>query len=297
MRPRRGLLVAVACVLVLGAGGLVLLASPRHRPSIRGLGDILGAPSSLPGVVGGSASGPAAAKPVAVLTTKVRAPTADAEGRVRVPIADALPPRLPAEGVPLGWDLKQFAGQSSIELVRDEGRLAVRLRSERASFALYRDVVVDLKHAPMLSWSWKVIKLPAAGDVREPGRNDQAVQVYVIFPRWPSPRIHSDVVGYVWDSRAPVGTRMTNAKADNVRIIVLESGLSARDGWRQQRRNVAEDYEALFGRRAPRVGKVAVMIDSDDTRADAESLVTDLIFSPASLPRVEIPTAVLRYRE
>jgi DUF3047 family protein len=289
---RRGLLVVAGCVLVLGVGGLVLLASSRHRPSY--FRD--GSPSSLPGAVRGSVSG-AAARPVGLLTTKVRVPTADAEGRVRVPITDAPPTRLPTEGVPLGWDLKQFAGQSFIELVRDDGRLALRLRTERASFALYRDVVVDLKKAPMLSWSWKVIKLPSAGDVREPGRNDQAVQVYVIFPRWPSPRIQSDVIGYVWDSRAPVGTRVTNAKADNVRIIVVESGLSGHEGWRQQRRNVAQDYAALFGHPAPRVGKVAVMIDSDDTRADAEAMVTDLVFSPASLARAEIPTSVLRYRE
>ena len=32
---------------------------------------------------------------------------------------------------------------ASVELVRDEARLALRLRSEHSSFALYRDVVVD----------------------------------------------------------------------------------------------------------------------------------------------------------
>ena len=38
-------------------------------------------------------------------------------------------------------------------------------------------------------------------------RNDQAAQVYVIFPRWPS-LATSDVIGYVWDTQAPIGTAL-----------------------------------------------------------------------------------------
>ena len=151
-------------------------------------------------------------------------PYPDAAGRLRVRIADHEPARVPAEGVPQGWMLKEFTGHAVIELVRADGRLAARLRSERTSFALYRDVVVELREFPYLSWSWKVLKLPAGGDVREAARDDQAAQVYVIFPRWPSPRTASDVLGYVWDSRAPVGTRIKSPRADNVRIVVVESG-------------------------------------------------------------------------
>ena len=218
----------------------------------------------------------------------------DAEGRIRVRVSDRMPPRFPAEGIPAGWTAKEFVGHASVELVRDEARLALRLRSERSSFALYRDVVVDLNEFPFLSWSWKVVRLPADGDVRDRAADDQAAQVYVIFPRWPAPLKNSDVVGYVWDSRAPVGTRVTSTQADNVKIIVVASGRSQAETWRVEQREVAKDYAALFGRPAPRVGQVAVMIDTNDTKGVAEALIGDLIFARARAESMETPTSMLR---
>ena len=153
---------------------------------------------------------------------------------------------------------------------------------------------MDVHEFPYLSWSWKATRLPTAGDVRDPARDDQAAQVYVVFPRWPSPRTRSDVIGYVWDSRAPAGTRLTNPRAANVRIVVVESGAGRLNEWLSYERNVAEDYAALFGRRAPRVGKVAIMVDSNDTRGEAEALFGDLTFARTAQGSVEIPTRVLR---
>jgi hypothetical protein len=223
-----------------------------------------------------------------------RATAPDSANRIRVALVDAVPARLPAEGVPRGWQLKEFAGQSAVELVRADGRLAMRLRSDGASFALHRDVVVDLKAFPYLTWTWKVTQIPAAGDVRDGARDDQAAQLYVIFPRWPSPRTASDVIGYVWDSHAPAGTQLTHPRASNVRIVVVESGRTAIDRWQRYQRNLADDYVALFGKPAPRVGKIALMIDGNDTKAAAEAFIGDIFFSQTTAGRAEIPSIVLR---
>jgi len=261
--------VIMGFAIVLAGGAGVMLLSPKPPPS-----------------------------PVAVARSSAAdggRPTAtDPSNRIRVAVADPVPGRLPAEGVPRGWQLKEFTGQAAVEVVRNEGRVAMRLRSDRASFAVHRDVVVDPKQFPYLTWSWKVTQLPAAGDVRDSARDDQAAQLYVVFPRWPSPRTASDVIGYVWDSRAPVGVQLTHPKASNVRIVVVESGRTALDRWQRYQRNVAEDYVALFGKPAPRVGKVAVMVDSNDTRAEAEAFVGDIFFSQTSGGRAEIPSIVLR---
>lgn len=226
----------------------------------------------------------------------VRLPAPDPAGRVRLPVADLVPTRLPASGVPSGWAVTEFAGSdASVELVRSDGRVALRLRSSGNSFAVHRDVVVDLQQYPMLSWSWKVARLPAGGDVREPERDDQAAQVYVVFPRWPSPRTSSDVIGYVWDVGAPAGMTLPHPRAPNVRIVVVESGPGRLDRWLQQRRNVAEDYRALFGRQPPLTGKLALMIDSNDTRSEAEAMFGELTFSRAGTPsHTEMPTPMLR---
>lgn len=209
---------------------------------------------------------------------KARPPRPDAQGRVRVPIADALPVRLPAAEVPLGWDLTEFAGRGGIEVVRDEGRAALRLRSERGSFALHRDVVLNLKEYPMLEWSWKAVRLPAGADGRERAADDQVAQVYIIIPRWPFPRVNSDVVGYLWDTRAPIGTRITNPQASNVRSLVVESGYQRLGSWVREERDVYRDYVDLFGREPSRVGKVAILTDSNDTGTESEVLIDDLVF-------------------
>ena len=221
-------------------------------------------------------------------------PLPDAQGRIVVPVADRIPSYLPAEGIPAGWALKEFAGRASVELVRDPAGMALRLRSSRGSFALHRDVIVDLREFPLLSWSWKVTRLPAAGDVRHAATDDQAAQVYLVFPRWPSPLTRSDVIGYVWDSHAPIGTQLESPKAANVKIIVVESGTARLGAWQRQERNVAADYAALFGRPPIRLGQIAVMIDSNDTQSDAEALFANLVFSRGTTERVEIPTSMLR---
>ena len=281
----------------------MLLSNPRHRAFYFGLpGAVVSSAGSLarpalsltasplPGV-----SGVTAVRSAGAAVSPVRIPSPDETGRVRVPLSDRPPARLPASGVPAGWEVTEFAGDATVELVRDEGRVAVRLRSTRDSFALHRDVVVDVGQYPILGWSWKVTRLPAGGDVREAGRDDQAAQVYVVFPRWPSPRTSSEVIGYVWDGRAPAGTTLSHPRTPNVRIMVLQSGGARLDTWVREQRNVAEDYRALFGRQPPRVGKIALMIDSNDTRSEAEAQFGELSFARPGAPQhTEIPTPMLR---
>ena len=284
--------------LVLVAGAIVVWSSPLYRAFYFN-------EAPPPGERGGanpsrSAFGPA---PGGFAATGSAVPSVapgrgqsplDAADRIQLRVADRVPSRLPAEGVPFGWAAKEFTGRAWVELVRDGGRLALKLRSEQSSCALYRDVVVDLNEFRFLSWSWKVVLLPAEGDVRERARDDQAAQLYVIFPRWPSPLTNSDVIGYVWDSRAPVGARVTSTKAGNVKIIVVASGGSSRGTWRVEQRNVAQDYAALFGRHPPRVGRVAIMIDTNDTGGAAEALVGDIVFARRPAESMEIPTSMLR---
>jgi hypothetical protein len=265
-------------LVALIVGFAVLLAvSPRHRAFY--LGRLGGAadPASTRLATEPPPRPPARA-PRLRTTVRVTVPTQDAAGRVRVPVADVVPAALPADGPPAGWELKEFAGKPDVELVRADGRLALRLRSDASAFALYRDVVVDPAVQSRLAWSWKVTRLPAGGDARDPARNDQAVGVYVVFPRWPAPITTSEVLGYVWDSSAPVGTVVTLARAPNVRLLVVDSGRAGLGQWRAYERDIAKDHAAVFGGAPGRVGKVALMTDADHTGGSAEALVADVRF-------------------
>lgn len=273
--------VPVAAVL------LFLLLSPRHRAFYFGQPpsrETVTAPAARLARAGRgliqNVAGRVAPSPVhAVVTTAKRsALTLLADGRLRVAYADPPPLRVPVEGVPVGWEVRELAGKADVELVRGDDGLAVRLRSNDSSYVIYRDVVVDPHETPLLTWSWKAVRLPTGGDVRHANTDDQAAQVYVVFPKWPS-FTATEVVGYVWDNAAPVGTRVTSPKAPNVRMIIVESGTANIGAWQRQQRNVLDDYRTLFGQAPPRIGGVAVMIDTNDTHSQAEAHVGELTFA------------------
>jgi len=301
--------IVVLGVLAGGAGAALLLSTERHRASylrmLPGSAPTTATERSTSSINGsGAARGVSASpgwrarvatvSPIAAITPGRRVPRPDATGRIRIPVTDGRPTRLPAEGVPPGWQLKELAGRAVVEVMSSDFGHAMRLRSARTSFVLYRDVIVDLQEHPLLAWSWKVSRLPARGDVRHRATDDQAAQVYVVFPRWPSPLSQSDVIGYIWDTRAPAGTQVVSSKAKNVKIIVLRSGRTALNTWRSEERNVATDYALLFGRPPPRVGLIALMTDSDDTRGEAEATFADLRFFRKDGDRSKTPTSMLR---
>lgn len=300
---RRTIVTVVVGLLVFATAAVILLSSPRHRAFYFGepSGDGEGGAAfpAPPGFHATSRSpfgrpAPVDAAPVADVVAGQRIPRPDAEGRIRVPVVDQVPARLPAEGIPAGWTLEELEGRGVVEVVRSDGQLAIRLQSHGTAFLLHRDVLLDIREFPYLSWTWKAVQLPRDGDLRDPARNDHAAQVYVVFPRWPSPRTSSDVIGYVWDTRAPVDTRQANPRADNVRFIVVESGHDRAGTWQRQQRNVAEDYQALYGRQPPRVGKVAIMIDADATGGEAEALIGELMFSRTPPRNMETRASMLR---
>ena len=181
--------------------------------------------------------------------------------------------------LPKGWALKVWHGRADIRLIQDENKHSgvLRLRSEKASVSIYREVKLDLEKFPVLSWKWKVTKLPEGADARKLDADDQAAGVYVVFPRFPS-FINSQFIGYVWETSVPEGTILRSRKNPMVHYIVVRSGVDDLDKWITERRNVMEDYRRVFGTGAPKVGGIALMIDTDDTHSDAESYFANVEF-------------------
>ncbi|MFQ5827841.1 MAG: DUF3047 domain-containing protein [Candidatus Methylomirabilia bacterium] len=300
MARRRGgsnLLGGLAILIGLVLLGL-FLSSPRHRQFYSQLtGGILeplaARPSSTPRAVNAPDSPRPPPRPRQQDLRQAASPQRRAEPEAAPPrprtgpreavvkVVNRLPTSLPSKGPPSGWALKEFEGAARVEVVREDFHVAFHLVSQQSSFALYRDVILDLKAFPILTWWWKVTRLPTDGDIREIERDDQAAQIYLVFPRWPSPRSRSHVVGYVWDTRAPVGSKLTSPRSSNVRVVVVRSGAGELGRWVREERNAYQDYVDLFGRNPPRVGMVAVMIDSNDTRSRAEAYIDDLLFARA----------------
>jgi hypothetical protein len=181
-----------------------------------------------------------------------------------------------SDGLPEGWSLKQWFGHThDIRLEEADGNYFVRLVSQQNSFGIYKEFKWNVKEHPIIRWRWKVTRLPEGGDVREKDKDDQAAQLYVLFPRFPSV-INTRLVGYIWESTAPKGGKFTSQKSSNTRYVVLESGKEKLGEWITEERNVYDDYKELFGEDPPEAGGVTLMIDSDDTKSSAESFFDDI---------------------
>lgn len=189
---------------------------------------------------------------------------------------------------PQDWEVQEFTGSARFQVAQVGRTGVIRLESEETSFALHRDVEVDLTACPYLTWAWRVDVLPQGGDVRRPDTDDQAAQLYVVFPRFPA-MVRSRIVGYVWDSSAPAGSTLVSAATALARIVVLQSGSVRTGRWVQETRNLLEDYRRLFEEDPPPVGRISLLINSQHTRSRAVAWFGPIRFAPQPPRRGVVP--------
>jgi endonuclease III len=72
---------------------------------------------------------------------------------------------------------------------------------------------------------------------------------------------------YVWCNRRPVGSVVHNHRTDRIRQLVVESGSTGLQQWRDYERNIRADYEKVFGEAPGALVGIAVMTDSDNTKS------------------------------
>ena len=176
-------------------------------------------------------------------------------------------------GAPSGWVVKEKEGKADFTVVREEDLHALRLRSEGTSFSLQRPVNIDPRLFPLLSWKWKVTKLPMGGDVRKSTADDQAAQLFVAFS-------NSKVIAYIWDTNAPRGvvedTRLPPFLT--IKALVVRSGYSDAGKWLTENRNTYQDYLDLYREEPPKVAGIRIQINSQHTDTSGESYFADVVF-------------------
>jgi hypothetical protein len=218
--------------------------------------------------------------PVAVLAgVCIIVATAWAGGPVVVEDWHSYP--LGTRGIPGDWKGQSWGKPTyDLEIVADNGQPSLRLRSNGGNSTISRDLraSVDLKETPVLQWSWKVMTLPGGGHACRKSTDDQAAQLYVVWLRAPE-SLRSRIIGYVWDSTAPPGTICKSEKSSMVTYIVLRSGFDELGKWVTERRNVVEDFRAIYGEAPDNPSALSLSIDSDDTRSSADALIGPTVFT------------------
>jgi hypothetical protein len=180
-----------------------------------------------------------------------------------------------ARGVPEAWQLAEKSGQASLSLAKMDGLNALVLRSTDTSFSIQRPVKIDLEQYPILTWKWKITKLPAGGDFRKAKTDDQAAQLFLALSR-------TKAIVYLWDTTAPQGL-IGEASAPppmRIKVVVVRSGPSQTGRWITETRNVYQDYRKLYGSddKDLVVSGMRIQINSQHTKTSAESCFADLVF-------------------
>ncbi|MBM4331095.1 MAG: DUF3047 domain-containing protein [Deltaproteobacteria bacterium] len=204
---------------------------------------------------------------------------ATAAGEKEILFIDRFSEGVDAKGIPIGWELEKEPGSGSkITLAQEKEGHFLRLLSAGDAFGLKKEISFDIRKYPYLSWRWRATKLPKGGDIRKRDTDDQAGQIYVIFPKFPA-FINSRSVGYIWDNKAPAGFSGTSTAYSKMKYVVLQSGASKLNQWISETRNVYEDYKKLFQEDPPTVGTVLLYINSQHTKSQAACDYADIYFS------------------
>jgi hypothetical protein len=191
------------------------------------------------------------------------------------------------EGGDKEWRLQTYRGSPDLRVDRLVDQNVLRLSGcGKTAFGLKREVEVDTVRYPFLQWQWKADRLPAGGDIRLADRDDQALQLYVIFPSRGFPALFSSpTLAYIWDNEAPknLAAASPQRQLSHVRYVVLRNKTDTLGQWYTERRNLPDDYRRLFpdlkgGEPPDRIRGVMVFLNTHHTEGCAEGSIGPLRF-------------------
>jgi hypothetical protein len=192
------------------------------------------------------------------------------------------------EGGILAWEKEVFDGETIYETSVLGGTPALKATSNDAASGLLLKQPIDLLETPYLNWSWLITQYLPFTDERAKAGDDFAARVYVVieggFFVW-----NTKSVTYVWSSSQETGESWGNPFAEsNVKMISVRGKDDNLNQWYHEKRNVYQDLIAMFGDKGSDeanlkayryIDVVALMTDTDNSGASAESYYGDILFS------------------
>jgi hypothetical protein len=198
---------------------------------------------------------------------------------------------------PSGWKELHFKKISTYtKYYVDKDNFFVRAISNKSASAIVKEVSINPKEYPIISWKWKVENILEKADALKKSGDDYPARIYIAFAYDPNnastwekikygviKKLYDEyppkgVLNYIWDNKLAIGTNIDNAYTDRAKMIVVESGKEKVGRWIKEERNVYEDYKHLFKEEPPQISFVALMTDTDNTGESAIAYYDDIVF-------------------
>lgn len=177
------------------------------------------------------------------------------------------------DGLPVNWVTKVKTGTPKLLKMRDGDSQAVCLSSENASFSIERNLMLDIKKYPYITWNWRANVLPPKGDFRDASTDDQAAQMIVAFEG-------RKAMVYIWDTNSPHGAvgEFSIPLIITAKILVVANKNDKLQEWVEVTRDLRKDYLQLFGKEPGNISGVQFQVNSQHTTARAEGCVSRITF-------------------
>jgi len=174
-----------------------------------------------------------------------------------------------SNGLGPGWTEKSFAGKTLYSVSQDAGQPSLRATSNGTASALYYKIEYDPREYPYIVWKWKVDNIIEKGDATKKSGDDYAARLFVVFPT--SFFVSSETLNYIWANKLPKGSSIPCPYMENNILVSVQSGPAKIGKWLAESRNIAEDYKKYFGKQPGKVGAIAIMTDTDNTKEKASA--------------------------
>lgn len=200
----------------------------------------------------------------------------------------------PVGGLPAGWynrDIKRRADHPEerklfhYSVEQENGNKYLHYEHTDArhlNLPLGKRKGINIYETPILSWKWRVSKLPENANEDSDDRNDAAASIYFVFDMG-TVALFKKVpksIRYTWSSTLPKGYEGSRFFG-NQKIVVVESGEDHLGKWIRVERNLVEDYKKMFGDMPPkRPLAILILSDGDSTNSPAIADYDEIMLKP-----------------
>jgi hypothetical protein len=183
-------------------------------------------------------------------------------------------------GVPHGWATEGLGPQPDKGRVEDDqetgGNHFLRISTDGSFYSFGIDTPFDPEQYPVLTWRWRVERMPTRADISTRSGDDAAARLFVVFRDAADPSIKRKLE-YVWDTTHPPGTIIPDPYSpDTMKAVVLESGSTKLGQWIPEKVNLVSDYQRAFGTKPGRVKTIAFASNSEETHSATVADFDDL---------------------
>lgn len=172
-----------------------------------------------------------------------------------------------------GWVYKGKPGTAgcrfSVEVI--DGKKVLSMKSVKGSGTLLFDLAqVDLEKYPYMRWKWRVDVYPVGGDGRTPGKDDQAISLYL--GSGTSFSQHSSA--YRWETDTPRGSRGFVKYALGMVKVHWQCLRNKEDGrgkWVIDQCNAKKAFQRMFKGKVPRQRALSITANSQYTGTSSKA--------------------------